>query len=249
MGEFSAIAWTDGTANFWWGCMKVDQGCSHCYAETLSKRVGKSIWGPPATTDREVKKAVWTDILKWDRKAKAEGVRKKLFVQSMSDFLEDHPALIEPRKRAVGLLESLEATDVQLLTKRPENAQTFLGDWIKNGWPRHIWMGTSIAHQEDVHRVPVLMDITATILWLSVEPMIGPIVLQPFLSHISWVVVGGESGAGCRPFNAEWARSLLAECRLTGTAFFMKQLGGHPDKRHDPAGWPEDLRVREFPNT
>ncbi len=28
---------------------------------------------------------------------------------------------------------------------------------------------------------------------------------------------------------------------------FVKQLGGHPDKRTDPAAWPEDLRIREFP--
>src|SRR5512146_683116 len=126
MAKNSGIAWTDDTANFWWGCQKVDQGCAHCYAETLSKRVGKSIWGPPATTDREIKKAIWRDLPKWDNEARAAGVRRKVFVQSMSDFLEDHPALVEPRKRAVVLLESLTNVDVLLLTKRPEDAPRFL---------------------------------------------------------------------------------------------------------------------------
>jgi protein gp37 len=62
-----------------------------------------------------------------------------------------------------------------------------------------------------------------------------------------WVIVGGESGPGCRPMQLDWARDILAQCRETGVSYFMKQLGGHPDKRHDPADWPEDLRVQEFP--
>lgn len=87
---------------------------------------------------------------------------------------------------------------------------------------------------------------------------------------ISWVIIGGESGGGARPFNVAWARSLVAQARgVDGCAPFVKQLGAHVldnatiafghgprgplrVKLDDSAGgdmaeWPEDLRVREFP--
>jgi hypothetical protein len=59
-----------------------------------------------------------------------------------------------------------------------------------------------------------------------------------------------------------WARSVVRQCREAGVACFVKQLGAHPifpaddpnpygeirsTKGGDPAEWPEDLRVREFP--
>jgi protein gp37 len=81
---------------------------------------------------------------------------------------------------------------------------------------------------------------------------------------IDWIIVGGESGPSARPFNVDWARSLRDQCREAQVAFYLKQLGANPDfgfnelhvrhaspifDRHggDPAEWPEDLRVREFP--
>lgn len=87
------------------------------------------------------------------------------------------------------------------------------------------------------------------------------------LAGIDWVIVGGESGHGARPMNIEWARSIVKQCKTAGVACFVKQLGSQPHdlddgsdrpnagtlmvlddrKGGDPAEWPEDLRVREFP--
>jgi len=86
------------------------------------------------------------------------------------------------------------------------------------------------------------------------------------------IVVGGESGPKARPFDVEWARDVVAQCRFAGAPVFVKQLGAWPvlcagglrlpppplverlpklQLRHpkggDPAEWPEDLRVREWP--
>jgi protein gp37 len=84
-------------------------------------------------------------------------------------------------------------------------------------------------------------------------------------NRIDWLIVGGESGPQARPFNIEWARDLVAQCELADVPCFVKQLGsnpirfdGQPDdlvrrielrdpKGGDPEEWPEDLRVREFP--
>ena len=74
---------------------------------------------------------------------------------------------------------------------------------------------------------------------------------------INWVIVGGESGPGARPFDIAWARKIVAQCREAVVAAFVKQMGDKPVLdgvrgdygRHgaDPSVWPEYLRVQEFP--
>lgn len=125
-------------------------------------------------------------------------------------------------------------------------------------WPLHnVWLGVSVEDQATAdERIPVLLQTPAAVRFVSAEPLLGPVTLNRWLlsEHgrralgarpgISWVIVGGESGAGARPMHPDWARSLRDQCRATGVAFFMKQLDG---KRKSLADFPEDLRVREYP--
>lgn len=80
---------------------------------------------------------------------------------------------------------------------------------------------------------------------------------------IGWMIIGGESGRGARPFDVMWARRTIEECRAAEIPVFMKQLGSHcvnsangqqPERNTFGGGkggdmnqWPQDLRVREFP--
>lgn len=78
---------------------------------------------------------------------------------------------------------------------------------------------------------------------------------------LDWIIVGGESGPGARPFDIEWARSVVEQCKEAGVACFVKQIGENPiglfanggalhrfsRKGGDWSEWPEDLRIREFP--
>jgi protein gp37 len=83
---------------------------------------------------------------------------------------------------------------------------------------------------------------------------------------IDWIIVGGESnqgGAKARPFDLAWARQTVSQCREAGVPCFVKQMGSNahdgvggrasrPVQFKDPTGadpaeWPEDLRVQEFP--
>jgi len=77
--------------------------------------------------------------------------------------------------------------------------------------------------------------------FLSVEPQLDWITLMPWLKSksIHWVINGGESGPGKRPFNTDWARKLKAECKATGTPFFFKQVD-----KVQPI--PPDLEIHEF---
>ncbi len=67
---------------------------------------------------------------------------------------------------------------------------------------------------------------------------------------LHWVIVGGESGAGARPLELDWVRSIVNQCGDAGVPVFVKQLGSvwaGSGKGGDMDAWPADLRVREFP--
>lgn len=245
MAEKTGISWTDHTANFWWGCMKVSPGCANCYAEAWSKRYGRAIWGPAATTERWRTKGPWRDILRWDARAAADGVRRRVFAQSMSDFFEEHPQLDSWRAEACEILAGLKHLDVQLLTKRPENVRRMVPDAWWEQWPAHVWIGTSVENQEWAdRRIPLLLEVPAAVRFLSCEPLLGPVdlahvplqtgssrpignaLLPPAAGgHVNWVIVGGESGAKARPMNPDWARAIRDLCRASGVPFHFKQWG------------------------
>lgn len=182
-------------------------------------------------------------------------------------------------------------------------------------WPlENVWLGVSVEDQKRAdERIPLLLQTPAAVRWISAEPLLGPVDISPWLAmrteiggiqdereRLDWVVVGGESGPGARPFDIAWARSLRDQCRAAGVPFFLKQIGTEPlgwcaantpeiigaedasgkraegtdgdcdyyeasemaqpcsgygrrcavlkdRKGGDPAEWPEDLRVREYP--
>lgn len=263
MSTGTAIQWTDNSWNPWWGCVKVAQGCKNCYAERDSARwYGRKLWGPNSER-RIASEKVWNDPRRWNRAAERSGVRAKVFCLSMGDILEDHPALVEPRKRAVGVIESTPWLDWQLLTKRPENAEMF--GW-GDSWPGNVWFGASAAtYNEIIGNAGLLAKVDGPVIrFLSIEPLIeapgnlGGLIYDTdggtggeMLIH--WVIVGGESGPGARPCELGWIRNVVGDCRDAGVAVFVKQLGasaGMIDKKGgDWSEWPEDLRVREFPFT
>lgn len=86
-------------------------------------------------------------------------------------------------------------------------------------------MGVSVEHMRTAGRIDDLREIPAAIRFLSCEPLLGPLDGLD-LSGIDWMIVGGESGPGARPMEAEWVRTLRDQCRAPGIPFFFKQWGG-----------------------
>jgi protein gp37 len=67
--------------------------------------------------------------------------------------------------------------------------------------------------------------VPAALRYLVLEPLLGPI--DPLdLREIGWVILGGESGPGARPLQAEWVRSVRDQCIAAGVPFYFKQWGG-----------------------
>lgn len=232
MANNTLIAWTDHTANFWWGCMKVSAGCKNCYAEKTAKRRGKDVWGPPESTARDPKKGIWTDLRKWERQA-AKGAFGKLgpgkpmliFVGSMMDWAEDHPELDEIRERIWPLIRESPHLHFQMLTKRPERIRGLLPDDWGTGYP-NVWLGTSVEDMRVAGRADHLRSIPAAVRFISYEPALGPLD-DLDLQGIDWVIYGGESGPGHRPHDLAWPRGMRGKCSAERIAFFYKQSAAY----------------------
>lgn len=132
--------------------------------------------------------------------------------------------------------------------------------------PLNAWLGVSVEDRQRAdERIPELLKIKTAVRFLSVEPLLGPVDLDPWMRNrtgIDWVIIGGESGPRARPCYVAHVRSLVSQCRACGVPVFVKQLGGNAyevcgstatriklgdSKGGDWSEWPEDLRIRQFP--
>lgn len=258
----SAISWTDHTFNTWWGCQRVSPGCQHCYAETFAKRLGMPhLWGA-GSNRRRMSPAYWAQPLKWNQEAANAKIPPRVFCASMADVFEDHPDVGLDRVKLWALIEMTPNLDWLLLTKRPENILNMLparwSDHVVGGGPipENVWLMTTAEDQTRFDlRMQYMAPLTASVIGLSVEPMLGPVKLEEYQGYIDWVICGGESGPGARPMDLAWARDLRDQCDELEIPFFMKQLGSATMRQLGGSGkgealedLPEDLRIREYPN-
>jgi protein gp37 len=292
MSLSTTIQWTDASLNPWMGCTPVSEGCANCYAKTATPvRVFDVKWGKgcprrPVSTFRE-------QALALNRKGFQQGRRFRVF-PSLCDWLDPEvPASMLSDFLAV--VRATEYLDWQLLSKRPECfrdrleaameatiGMPDLEDWIY-AWlgqretrttrlvnpvpPANVWVGTSIENALVANpRYKALIEIAAAVRFLSLEPLLGNIVLPLNCTrHLDWVIVGGESGKNARPCAIQWIESIVKQCWMNAIPCFVKQIGAKPfsapehdgatgyeipvkhPKGGDPAEWPEYLRVRQFP--
>lgn len=139
--------------------------------------------------------------------------------------------------------EACDEIDAKDVERRIRRAKADHADDIDDeAWPLpNVWVGQSVEDQAAAAaRTPWVLDTPAAVRWLSVEPMLGPIVLPAdflALGSRAWVVCGGESGPGARPMHPDWARSLRDQCVEAGLPFLYKQGGAWMEVPSDDPGW------------
>lgn len=255
MSKKTGISWTDSTWNPWWGCAKVSPGCAHCYAERDSLRFEKvSLWGNSAPR-KLFGNAHWNDPETWNSAAGKKQEQRTVFCGSMCDVFENRDCLRLERERLWTLIEKTPNLIWLLLTKRPENiAKLSPADWMHRGFPENVWLGVSVESNEYLDRIDWLRFL-AVKKFLSIEPLLGDVDLDiklpcspvRYRELVDWVIIGGESGLHHREMDLCAAENIINDCRLNSIPVFVKQLGGHPDKRDRLEEFPEALRVQEFP--
>lgn len=278
MAGATGIQWTDSTWNAWWGCQRVGPGCDHCYAEALDKRTGGAHWGAKADR-RRTSETNWNEPKRWQAKAEAfeaqHGHRRRVFCGSMMDIM-DNAVPLEWSHEAFARIEDCSRLDWQLLTKRVGNVESRVPiDWLRDAWPQHVGLMITVVTQDEADRdIPKLLRLKAQygIPWvgLSMEPLLERVLLPDAAmdstiiggvvrrAPLDWVIVGGESGNGSRPFDTAWAQDIVVQCDLAGVPCFVKQLGANvlkggvacpktSKKGDNMLEWPEGIRVREMP--
>lgn len=254
MSEKSTIEWTDATWNPIRGCTKISPGCKHCYAATFAERF-RGVEGHPFEQgfDLRLVPNKLSDPLGWKKP-------RKIFVNSMSDLFHEGVSDEYISHIAEVMLEANWHT-FQVLTKRSSRMRDLLNSKLcLAAQAPHIWWGVSVENRKyGVPRIAHLQGANVAVRFISAEPLLEDIGAVN-LSGINWLIVGGESGHGARPFQLDWARNMIHQCRLQHVACFVKQLGRQPwddgkglklvsSKGGDPTEWSDDIRVREFPFT
>lgn len=219
MAAKSTIEWTDATWNPVTGCTKISAGCDHCYAARFSERF-RGVTGHPFEKgfDLTLRPERLLQPLAWKKP-------RMIFVNSMSDLFHKNI----PREYIAKVFETMEKADwhiYQVLTKRSSLLQKFLNERYKNEKaPVHMWFGVSVENAKALSRITHLQHANASMRFLSIEPLIGPVGTLG-LQGINWVIVGGESGPGARPMQPEWVVDIRNQCLRANVAFFFKQWGG-----------------------
>jgi len=233
------IEWADYSWNPIVGCSPASEGCDHCYAAAISRRF-KLPWGQAHFLP--------------ERLGQPAKVRKpsRIFVCSMGDFF--HPTVRREWKEAVyKVIGANPRHTFIMLTKRPEHILSFWADYP------NIWIGVTAENQARAdERIPQLLRVPAAVRFVSVEPMLGPVVLSDRatakgrsgcggcwakesgfpcsspLRGIDWVIAGPETGPGARRCSLLWMADLAEQCSAAKVPFFDKRT--HFLRRQFPKG-------------
>lgn len=295
------------TGKVGWHCEKISAGCTHCYSATQNEAGfrGGTLFPYIAASRPKVEifldQKALTKPLHWK---KPRGIFVCSMSDWCAEFVTDdwqnqivavaglcqQHRFIFLTKRADRLLATVKrlARSINPLEAAARSlGYTFQFRGLGGGthallaWPiRSMRLGVSIENEEWAEkRLPVVCELgeAGWNTMVSVEPMLGPVVLPERLLKLgksTWVIVGGESGRDARPFDIAWARSVIEQCQAAGVPVFCKQLGANVQlerylefdyrseffqkhgnkairlkdrKGGDPLEWPADLRVRELP--
>lgn len=238
------------------GCTKCSPACANCYAEKdHTKRhkaylAGKLQNMPCYSTPFDQVRFFPERLdapLHWRK-------TRRIFAVNMGDlFHEDVPDAWLDRIFAV--MAPCPQHTFMVLTKRWERMAEYLGSGMhqkvmmarhERGLPHHLlghitevddgstWPLPNVLHGATVWNQASMDEAAKHLLkmpagarlFLSVEPMLGPVVIPAeLLARLSWLVCGGETGPGARPMHPDWPRSLRDQCQAASVPFFFKQWG------------------------
>lgn len=214
------IEWATHTSNWLAGCTKVSPACTHCYAESMTRRLASGLGRKmPQYQDGvvDLDTGRWTGRVAYNRLALQRAfdgminARKprRVFCNSMSDtFHDDVPpeSLTDLAARieeiAAGLADGTCVPwphVVMLLTKRPQNLLRWQREHFPDGLPDWVWVGCTVEDQRRAEeRADVLHQVRGAVRFLSCEPLVGPLDLRRWLPEVGELGVptgfGGSIG-------------------------------------------------------
>lgn len=245
----SKIEWTNKTWNPIIGCSKISEGCQNCYAEKIAFRLlhmpFTDYYSYVMKDNGDQSPDCFQYIPEWNGKthlvksALEKPLKRKkptmYFVCSMGDlFHESVP--FKWIDKVIHMMTQCPQHTFQILTKRPDIMQEYFTDENIQSAPDNVWLGITAENQEQADkRIPFLLNTPATVRFVSIEPMLGPVDLLKqypvgkgsvaYGALLDWVICGGESGRNARQMNPDWVRFISDQCKEVEIPFFFKQWG------------------------
>jgi len=156
-----------------------------------------------------------------------------IFVGSMADMW-DPWVKREWRVQAMDAIYEAPQHTCWALTKRPEE----ITHYDVNDMPDNLWLGVSVTCQDDLWRIDELIKRVPGRRFVSVEPMMGPVGLDPdHLEFVDWVIIGGMTGPGAVQPERAWVQELVTQLEQAGIPRYLK------DNLRDDQGGP--IRMTE----
>lgn len=212
----SKIQWTEMTWNPVTGCTKISEGCAHCYAETMAKRL-QGMGQHKYSNGFKV-------TLHHESLAEPSRIFKPsmFFVCSMADlFHKEVP--FDFIDHVMNIIKITPWHTYQILTKRAERLQEYFIS--RTNLPTNMMIGVSVENDSHIERIGYLNSIRFSgKKFLSCEPLLGDLGALD-LQGIDWVIVGGESGPQGRQIRKGWVLNIMRQCEEQKVAFFFKQWG------------------------
>ena len=260
MAKTTKIEWADATWNPWMGCTKISEGCANCYARRFWNLHGIKSGEVRRTSDRTFQSILSTTKypsgsrvfvcsmsdffhdqveMQWSLEAtEMMGKRRDLtflLLTKRPERLHEWASSWNVHRMDYG-----EPSHIWLgvTAENQERADERIPELLNINWPgkRFVSVEPQLGLVE-LSRVKVPEDkvCLATHAYLEYHfDALSPHADEHYHQAprtLDWVICGGESGHGARPFDLDWARSLRDECDAVGAPFFFKQTRGlHPEK-------------------
>lgn len=236
------IEWTERTWNPVTGCNKISDGCLHCYAETMTRRLHamgniKYINGfYPKEHPEELQ-----EPYKWRKPS-------TVFVCSMSDLFNERISF-DFIDKVFTVIKDTPIHTYQILTKRAKRMEEYFKD---KEIPCNVWIGVTVENKKALSRIESIRNLEANVKFLSCEPLLEDLGTMN-LDGINWIIVGGESGVSARPMDESWVLSIKKQAHQNNIPFFFKQWGTWgADKikrnKHINGKLLEGKIIQEYPN-
>ena len=209
------------TWNPWHGCVKISEGCAHCYVCRRDAAFGRD--------SSVVKKTADFDLPARRKRGGLFAIKSgsEIFACLTSDFFID--SADDWRAEAWGFIRARSDVRFHIITKRVLRMRACLPpDWGA-GYP-NVAVGATLENQRRAdERLGEFLALPIKERFIVCEPMLERIDLSRFLDSdkIGGVVCGGESGPDARPFDYRWALDLRDQCAERGVRFWFKQTGAN----------------------
>lgn len=221
---------------------------SMCFVDDMTDLFGD--WVPDELIDRQFAAFALRGDVTWQVLTKRAG-RMLAYTTAMQSRAREWGG--EPEEYLITALHDADET--------LESVRVACRAWLEKfnarhlGWPLpNVWLGVSAEDQRRAdERVPLLLQTPAAVRFVSHEPALSWVDPVP---AVDWWIIGCES-IGPRvgrlgefkdadDFQASVRRE-LHQCKVHGIAAFNKQVPIGKRVSGDMAEWPEQLRVRQFP--